>query len=124
MTFRCTKCLSTFHRKRNLTYHVQNCNHQADLIAEMEYIYNLMTEEQQKVIYDSLTNKRLKNKKPIKLSRRTAPPATTDEVKPKVVQEVQINNYVKNIFNFTSSNSTVKSETSLRELLMPTRKNS
>jgi hypothetical protein len=61
-----------------------------------------MTEEQQKVIYDSLTNKRLKNKKPIKLSRRTAPPATTDEVKPKVVQEVQINNYVKNIFNFST----------------------
>jgi hypothetical protein len=123
MPFRCNTCLATFIRKRNLTHHSQSCTTPADYVAEIEFIYGLLTEDQQKTVYDSITNKRLKSKQTIKIQKKSIFGSIDEAVASK---DVRVTNYVKNIFNFTNTNSTTTTGTvtasSLRDLLQMPKK--
>lgn len=105
MSFRCIKCFGHFPRQRNLTNHELTCTREIDLLEESKFIYDKMTDEQSNDLYEYIHAQRMKQKKTIKMQRKSDTPP--------VKNESQVNWFIKttNVYGDRTTTGPIKATT-------------
>lgn len=105
MSYRCKKCFASFTRIRNLTPHEASCTREIDLLEESKFIYDKMTDEQSNDLYEYIHAQRMKQKKTIKMQRKSDTPP--------VKNESQVNWFVKttNVYGDRTTTGPIKAMT-------------